>query len=259
MTKKPYHQINTGIDLGEFINVSELRYDGRKPDQLRPVKVTRDFTINAKASVLIEVGNTKVICAVSLDENLPGWMRAQNAEGGWVTCEYSMLPSATPDRSKREAAVGKLGGRTMEIQRLIGRALRAVIDLKKLGRRQLFIDCDVIQADGGTRAASITGAYIALRMAVDRLLEEKVLKCDPINEAIAAVSVGICKGVPLLDLCYFEDSSAEVDMNVVMTSSGRFVEIQGTAEEQPFTKEQMQQMMQLAEQGITELFAIQKT
>ena len=255
---KPYNQINTGINLEGFINVAELRYDGRKPDQLRPVKFTRDFTINAKSSVLVEMGNTKVICAVSVDENLPGWMRAQNVEGGWVTSEYSMLPSATPDRSKREAAAGKLGGRTMEIQRLIGRALRAVIDLKKLGRRQLFIDCDVIQADGGTRTASITGAYIALRMAVDRLLAENVLRVDPIKDAIAAVSVGIFKGVPLLDLCYFEDSSAEVDMNVVMTSSGHLVEVQGTAEEKPFTKDQMQQMMTLAEKGINELFEAQK-
>ncbi|MDK2856953.1 MAG: ribonuclease [Verrucomicrobiota bacterium] len=258
MAKKPYNQINTGINLEEFINVAELRYDGRKPDELRPVKFTRDFTINAKASVLVEMGNTKVICAVSVDENVPGWMRQQNVEGGWLTCEYSMLPSATPDRSRREASMGKLGGRTMEIQRLIGRALRAVVDLKKLGRRQLYIDCDVIQADGGTRTASITGAYVALRMAVDRLLEEKKLKEDPIKEAIAAVSVGICKSVPLLDLCYVEDSAAEVDMNVVMTSSGRLVEVQGTAEGEPFTKEQMQQLMDLAEKGISDLLEAQK-
>jgi ribonuclease PH len=193
-----------------------------------------------------------------VDENVPGWMRQQNVEGGWVTSEYSMLPSATPDRAKREATAGKLGGRTMEIQRLIGRALRSVIDLKKLGRRQLYIDCDVIQADGGTRTASITGAYVALRMAVDRLLAEKLIKEDPIKEAIAAISVGICKGVPLLDLCYFEDSAAEVDMNVVMTASGKFVEVQGTAEAEPFTKEQMAQMMDLAEKGISELLEAQK-
>jgi ribonuclease PH len=185
-------------------------------------------------------------------------MRAQNVEGGWVTSEYSMLPSATPDRAKRESTAGKLGGRTMEIQRLIGRALRSVIDLKKLGRRQLYIDCDVIQADGGTRTASITGAYVALRMAVDRLLAEKLLKEDPIKDSIAAISVGIYKGVPLLDLCYFEDSKAEVDMNVVMTASGKLVEVQGTAEEEPFTKEQMAQMMNLAEKGIKELFEAQK-
>lgn len=258
MAKKPFNKIENGIDLEAFVNASEKRYDGRTPDQLRPVKFTRDFTVNAKASVLVEMGNTKVICAVSVDENVPGWMRAQNVEGGWVTSEYSMLPSATPDRVKREASMGKLGGRTMEIQRLIGRALRSVIDLKKLGRRQLYLDCDVIQADGGTRTASITGAYVALRMAVDRLLEEKVLKEDPIKEAIAAVSVGIYKGVPLLDLCYFEDSKAEVDMNVVMTSSGRLVEVQGTAEEEPFTKEQMTQMMDLAEKGIAELLEAQK-
>jgi len=258
MDKKPFNKINTGIDLGEFINVAELRYDGRKPDELRPVKFTRDFTINAKASVLVEMGNTKVICAVSVDESVPGWMRAQNVEGGWLTCEYSMLPSATPDRAKREASMGKLGGRTMEIQRLIGRALRSIIDLKKLGRRQLYIDCDVIQADGGTRTASITGAYVALRMAVDRLLAEKLLKEDPIKDALAAISVGIHKGVPLLDLCYVEDSKAEVDMNVVMTASGKLVEVQGTAEEEPFTKEQMAQMMDLAEKGINELLEAQK-
>ena len=258
MDKKPFNKINTGINLEEFINVAELRYDGRKPDQLRAVKFTRDFTINAKASVLVEMGNTKVICAVSVDESVPGWMRAQNVEGGWLTCEYSMLPSATADRAKREASMGKLGGRTMEIQRLIGRALRSVLDLKKLGRRQLYIDCDVIQADGGTRTASITGAYVALRMAVDRLLAEKLLKEDPIKDSIAAISVGIYKGVPLLDLCYFEDSKAEVDMNVVMTASGKLVEVQGTAEEEPFTKEQMAQMMDLAEKGIKELFEAQK-
>ena len=258
MDKKPFNKINTGIDLGEFINVAELRFDGRKPDELRPVKFTRDFTINAKASVLVEMGNTKVICAVSVDESVPGWMRQQNVEGGWLTCEYSMLPSATADRAKREASMGKLGGRTMEIQRLIGRALRSVIDLKKLGRRQLYIDCDVIQADGGTRTASITGAYVALRMAVDRLLAEKLLKEDPIKDALAAISVGIHKGVALLDLCYVEDSKAEVDMNVVMTASGKLVEVQGTAEAEPFTKEQMAQMMDLAEKGISELLEAQK-
>lgn len=256
MARKPYNKIDTGIDLGEFIDVTELRYDGRKPDQLRPVQFTRDFTVNAKASVLVEMGNTKVICAVSVDENVPPWMRRDNVPGGWLTCEYAMLPSSTPDRVRRET--GKVGGRTMEIQRLIGRALRAVVDLQKLGRRQIYIDCDVIQADGGTRTASITGAYVALRMAVDRLMEEGVIKEDPIKEGIAAISVGICKGTPLLDLCYFEDSSAEVDMNVVMTSSGRLVEVQGTAEEEPFTKDQMQQLMDLAEKGINELLEAQK-
>lgn len=258
MDKKPFNKINTGINLDEFINVAELRYDGRKPGQLRPVKFIRDFTINAKASVLVEMGNTKVICAVSVDESVPGWMRQQNIEGGWLTCEYSMLPSATSDRAKREASAGKLGGRTMEIQRLIGRALRSVIDLKKLGRRQLYIDCDVIQADGGTRTASITGAYVAVRMAVDRLLAEKILKEDPLRDALAAVSVGICNGVPLLDLCYVEDSGAEVDMNVVMTASGKLVEVQGTAEGEPFTKEQMAEMMTLAEKGVFELLEAQK-
>ena len=257
MSKKPFNKIDNGINLEEFINVEEKRYDGRAPDELRPVKITRDFTINAKASVLVEMGNTKVICAVSVDESLPPWMRRDNKPGGWLTCEYGMLPSATSDRFKRET--GKIGGRTMEIQRLIGRALRAIVDLQKLGKRQITIDCDVIQADGGTRTASITGAYVALRQAVDRLMDEGLLKEDPIKEAIAAISVGIYKGTPLLDLCYFEDSKAEVDMNVVMTASGRLVEVQGTAEEEPFTKDQMTQMMDLAEKGISELLEAQKS
>jgi len=256
MSKKLFNKINTGIDLGEFINVAELRFDGRKPDELRPVKFTPDFTINAKASVLVEMGNTKVICAVSVDESVPSWMRRDKKPGGWLTCEYGMLPSATAERFRRET--GRVGGRTMEIQRLIGRALRAVVDLKKLGRRQLTIDCDVIQADGGTRTASITGAYVALRLAVDRLMESGLLKEDPIKEAIAAISVGVFKGTPVLDLNYFEDSDAEVDMNVVMTASGRMVEVQGTAEDEPFTKEQMAQMMALAEKGINELLEMQK-
>lgn len=256
MSKKPFNKIGNGINLEEFINVAEKRYDGRTPDQLRPVKFTPDFTINAKASVLVEMGNTKVICAVSVDESLPPWMRRDNKSGGWLTCEYGMLPSATGERFRRET--GKIGGRTMEIQRLIGRALRAVVDLEKLGKRQITIDCDVIQADGGTRTASITGAYVALRLAVDRLMKEGLLKVDPIKEPIAAISVGIYQGTPVLDLNYFEDSNAEVDMNVVMTASGRMVEVQGTAEEEPFTKEQMSQMMDLAEKGIMELLEMQK-
>jgi ribonuclease PH len=257
MNKKPFNKIENGINLEEFINAEEKRYDGRAPDQLRPVSFTRDFTVNAKSSVLVEMGGTKVICAVSVDETVPPWMRRDNVPGGWLTCEYGMLPSATSDRFRRET--GRVGGRTMEIQRLIGRALRAVVDLKKLGRRQMTVDCDVIQADGGTRTASITGGYVALRLAVDRLMAEGLLKEDPIREAIAAISVGIYKGTPLLDLCYFEDSKAEVDMNIVMTESGRLVEVQGTAEEEPFTKEQMAHMMTLAEKGINELLEAQKT
>lgn len=257
MSKKPFNKIDNGINLEEFINVEEKRYDGRAPDELRTVKFTPDFTINAKASVLVEMGNTRVICAVSVDESLPPWMRRENKPGGWLTCEYGMLPSATSDRFRRET--GRVGGRTMEIQRLIGRALRAVVDLQKLGKRQITIDCDVIQADGGTRTASITGAYVALRLAVDRLMEEGLLKEDPIREAIAAISVGVYKGTPVLDLNYFEDSDAEVDMNVVMTASGRLVEVQGTAEEEPFTKEQMAQMMDLAEKGVSELLEVQKS
>ena len=256
MKKKPFHKIENGIHLEEFITVAEKRYDGRTADEMRPVKFTHDFTMNAKSSVLIEMGNTKVICAVSVDESVPGWMRRDNKGGGWLTCEYGMLPSATSQRFRRET--GRVGGRTMEIQRLIGRSLRAIIDLQKLGRRQITIDCDVIQADGGTRTASITGAYVALRLAVDRLMKEGVLKQDPIKEHIAAISVGVYKGTPVLDLNYFEDSKAEVDMNVVMTSSGRIVEVQGTAEEEPYTREQMNQMMDLAEKGIKELLIQQR-
>jgi len=193
------------------------------------------------------------------DENVPGWMRFQKVPGGWVTAEYSMLPGATHDRTQREVTKGKVGGRTMEIQRLIGRSLRAVVDLEKLGRRQIYLDCDVIQADGGTRTASITGAYVALQLAVRRLMKEGLLKQNPIKEGLAAISVGIHKQVPILDLCYLEDSAAEVDANFVMTHSGKIIEVQGTAEGEPFSKEEFLQMMDLAEKGIRELAEIQQT
>ncbi len=251
--------LSGGIDLDTVVNNVEKRIDGRKPDQLRPVRFTKDFIGTAKGSVLVEMGNTRVICTASVDENVPGWMRFQNVPGGWVTAEYSMLPGATPQRTNRESTQGKIGGRTMEIQRLIGRSLRAVVDLQKLGRRQIYLDCDVIQADGGTRTASITGAYVALKLAVQRLMKEGLVKEDPVVEGLAAISVGISKGVPILDLCYLEDSSAEVDANFVMTESGKIIEVQGTAEGAPFSKDELMRMMALAEKGIGELIGLQKT
>ena len=250
--------LSGGIDLDAAVEHSGKRIDGRAADELRPVKFTKDFITNAKGSVLVEMGNTRVICNASVDENVPGWMRYQKVPGGWVTAEYSMLPAATQDRTQREASKGKIGGRTMEIQRLIGRSLRAVVDLKKLGRRQIYLDCDVIQADGGTRTASITGAYVALKLAVARLMEEGLVKQDPVIEGLAAISVGINKETPILDLCYLEDSAAEVDANFVMTESGKIIEVQGTAEGAPFSKDELMEMMGLAEKGIGELIELQK-
>lgn len=257
-TMKKEINLSGGIDLDAVVNNSEKRIDGRKPDEMRPVKFTKDFITSAKGSVLVEMGNTRVICTASVDENVPGWMRFQKVPGGWVTAEYSMLPGATQSRTKREASQGKIGGRTMEIQRLIGRSLRAVVDLKKLGRRQIYLDCDVIQADGGTRTASITGSYVALKLAVDRLMKEELIKENPILEGLAAISVGINKSVPILDLNYLEDSSAEVDANFVMTESGKMIEVQGTAEGAPFSKDELFQMLELAEKGIGELVEMQK-
>lgn len=233
------------------------RSDGRAADQIRDIKIIKDFQKNPLASVLIECGNTRVMCSVSLENKVPGWMKAQDVPGGWVTAEYSMLPSSTHTRTRREVKRGKESGRTMEIQRLIGRSLRAAIDLKKLGPITLNIDCDVIDADGGTRCASITGASTALQLAVHRLLENGTLTVNPLKEKIAAISVGIVEGEPLLDLCYVEDSAAEVDMNVIMTESGKFVEIQGTAEEQTFTFDELNAMTKLAKNGIDEIFKIQ--
>ena len=257
-TMKKEINLSGGIDLGSVVDNKETRIDGRKANELRPVKITKNFITSAKGSVLIEMGNTRVICNASVEENVPGWMRYQKIPGGWVTAEYSMLPGATQARTQREATKGKIGGRTMEIQRLIGRSLRAVVDLKKLGRRQIYLDCDVIQADGGTRTASITGAYVALKLAVDRLMKEGLLKQDPIVEGLAAISVGINTQVPILDLCYIEDSAAEVDANFVMTESGKIIEVQGTAEGAPFSKAELMEMLDLAEKGIGELIEMQK-
>ncbi|RMF45061.1 MAG: ribonuclease PH [Deltaproteobacteria bacterium] len=232
------------------------RPDGRPADKLRPVSFERNFTRYAEGSVLVSFGHTRVLCNASVEEKVPPFMKGEGR--GWVTAEYSMLPRATHTRSPREAVRGKLGGRTMEIQRLIGRSLRAVMDLEKLGERTIQIDCDVIQADGGTRTAAITGAYVALVDALRKLQREGLLLDDPLRDSVAAVSVGIVDGRALLDLCYDEDCRAEVDMNFVVTGSGRFVEVQGTAESEPFTPEQLVELQQLALKGCRDLDRAQK-
>ena len=228
------------------------RADGRVPNQLRPVKIVPDYLKFAEGSVLIRVGDTRVICAATIEDRVPSWLRGKG--GGWVTAEYSMLPRAGTERSQREAARGQVGGRTHEIQRLIGRSLRGVVDLARLGERTVTLDCDVIQADGGTRTASITGAYVALARAMNRYGMGHLL-----TGQVAAVSVGMVGGVAHLDLDYSEDSSAEVDFNVVMTDDDRFVEVQGTAEHKSFSREQMDAMVDLAAAGIRQLFALQRT
>lgn len=232
------------------------RIDGRKPDQLRPVRITRNYNKHAEGSVLIEVGETRVICTATVEEKTPSFLRGEGK--GWVTAEYGMLPRATGSRTPREAARGKVGGRTYEIQRLISRSLRSVVDLVALGERTIWLDCDVIQADGGTRTASITGAFVALVDALHNLKKRGLLRRIPIIDFIAATSVGRRRGEILLDLCYEEDSSAEVDMNIVMTGSGRFVEVQGTGEEASFTHQEMNIMIELAAQGIDQLVSYQK-
>jgi ribonuclease PH len=234
------------------------RPDGRKADELRPVQFKKSPAPASPGSVLVKMGNTQLICAASIEPGVPRWMRADNVEGGWMTAEYSLLPYATKRRTRREVNNGRVGGRTHEIQRLIGRSLRAVTDLKKMGSRTAWIDCDVLEADGGTRTAAVTGAYVALRLAVDSLLKKGVLSEDPIIEPLAAVSVGVVEGQPLLDLCYKEDFAAEVDMNVVMTASGKFIEVQGTAEEAPFSRTVMQKMLKMADKGIGELIEKQQ-
>ncbi len=232
------------------------RLDQRTPDQLRVVKVTPDYLLTAEGSAVIEVGNTRVLCAASIEETVPGFLRGSGK--GWVTAEYSMLPRATATRTAREVSKGRASGRTMEIQRLIGRSLRSVVDLQALGERSVILDCDVLQADGGTRTAAITGAYIALSSALRQLVKFGALKKSPLRDFVAATSVGVLGGVPMLDLCYQEDSQAEVDMNIVMTGSGRFVEVQATAEKTPFDDEQLAALLALGRRGINELIAIQK-
>jgi ribonuclease PH len=224
---------------------------------MRPVKVTTDYLLTAEGSAVIEVGNTRVLCAASIEETVPPFLR--NTGKGWVTAEYAMLPRATATRTAREVTKGRASGRTMEIQRLIGRSLRSVIDLNALGERSIILDCDVLQADGGTRTAAITGAYIAMSSAIRQLVKFGAIKKNPIRDFVAATSVGILGGVPMLDLCYQEDSQAEVDMNVVMTGSGSFVEVQATAEKTPFDDAQLAELLALARQGVSELVALQKT
>ena len=234
-----------------------MRPSQRQSDQLRLVRLTRNFTRHAEGSVLVEMGDTQVLCTASVEESVPPFLRGKGR--GWVTAEYGMLPRATHTRSAREAAKGKQTGRTQEIQRLIGRALRAVVDLKALGERQITLDCDVLQADGGTRCASITGAWVALYDACEKLVTSGKLAENPVRDHVAAISVGIYKGSPVLDLDYPEDSDCDTDMNVVMTGSGGIVEIQGTAEGEPFTRQQMNALTDLAEAGIRQLIAAQQS
>src|SRR5688572_5934449 len=231
------------------------RPSGRAPDELRPIRITRRFTRHAEGSVLIEFGDTRVLCTASVEETIPSFLR--NSGKGWITAEYGMLPRATHTRNKREASMGKQGGRTLEIQRLIGRALRAVIDLKALGERTITIDCDVLQADGGTRTAAITGGYVALADAIDTLAGKKQLAAGSLHGQVAAISVGIVNGVAVLDLEYSEDVDAETDMNVVMNSGGGFIEVQGTAEGHAFRREELDAMLNLAASGIAQLFSLQ--
>lgn len=233
-----------------------MRADGRKPNELRAVKIQKSYMKNAPGSCLIEMGGTKVICTASVEEKVPVFLKGQGK--GWLTAEYGMLPASCTERIARESSKGKPSGRTQEIQRLIGRSLRSIVDMKKLGERTIWIDADVIQGDGGTRTASITGGYIALCEAVEKLIKSGGLKESPIVDSIAAVSVGIIDGKPCLDLCYVEDSKAEVDMNFVITGSGKFVEIQGTAEGVPFSQNQMNDLLALGKKGVAELIKIQK-
>ncbi|WP_243750646.1 ribonuclease PH [Thiomicrorhabdus marina] len=233
-----------------------MRPSGRAANQLRQVKITKDFTKHAEGSVLIEFGDTQVICNASVEERVPPWLRGQGQ--GWVTSEYGMLPRSTGSRMRREATAGKQSGRTQEIQRLIGRSLRAAVDLKKLGERTIHVDCDVIQADGGTRTASITGGYVALSMAIEKLLADGLLSESPMVQQVASISVGVYQGTPVLDLDYAEDSTAETDMNLVMTDSGHFIEVQGTAEGAPYSMDELQAMLALGQKGIGELTQMQR-
>ncbi|MDF2935618.1 MAG: rph [Paenibacillaceae bacterium] len=233
-----------------------MRIDGRQPDELRPVKIITPYNKHAEGSVWIEVGDTKVLCTATLEERVPPFMKGQGK--GWITAEYAMLPRATQTRNQRESVKGKLTGRTMEIQRLIGRALRSVVDLEKLGERTITLDCDVIQADGGTRTTSITGAFVAMTLAIHKLYKDKSMSVFPVRDFLASVSVGVVSGAPMLDLKYEEDSAAKVDMNVVMTGSGAFVELQGTGEEAPFSREELDRLLGLGELGVHQMIKLQK-
>ncbi len=235
------------------------RIDARKTDALRPIEIQTDFLHNPLASTLIAWGKTRVLCSISDVPGAPRWKQEQGKAGGWITAEYRMLPGATPERSRRESAAGGPSGRTHEIQRLIGRSLRAVVDLELLGDRTLYVDCDVLDADGGTRCAAVTGAAIALELALRRLFVQEKIRAWPLNGLVAAVSVGIVDGEPRLDLCYEEDSRAEVDMNVVMTEKNEFVELQGTAEGAPFARPALDSLIELAQKGLNRIFALQRT
>ena len=233
-----------------------MRIDNRRPDEMRPVRITTSYLMTAEGSALIEVGNTRVLCAATLEETVPPFLRGSGR--GWVTAEYSMLPRSTSTRTQREVTKGHPSGRTQEIQRLIGRSLRSVVNMAAMGERSVIVDCDVLQADGGTRTASITGAYVAMVLAFQQLVHFGALKSLPVLDHVAATSVGVVGGMPVLDLRYDEDSTAEVDMNIVLTGSGRFVELQATAEKTPFDDAQLEQLVKLGRQGILDLIAIQK-
>ncbi|MEW6305798.1 MAG: ribonuclease PH [Verrucomicrobiota bacterium] len=235
------------------------RPDGRQADQLRPVRFQNHIAPHATGSTLIEWGNTRVICGVTIEEKVPRWMKEQGVTGGWITAEYSMLPYSTLDRKQRDISKGKIDGRSQEIQRLIGRALRAAVDLEQVGARTIWVDCDVLQADGGTRTAAITGAQVALNLAMRKLIKDGKLAECPIKNSVAAVSVGIVGGQPILDLCYTEDVTAAVDMNLVMTGAGEFIEVQGTGEESTFSDEQLGAMLRLGKGGIKQLLQLQQT
>ncbi len=235
-----------------------IRADGRAANQIRPLRFQNHIAPHAAGSTLIEWGNTRLICAVTIEESVPRWMKEQKVEGGWITAEYSMLPYSTLTRKPRDISKGRLDGRSSEIQRLIGRSIRAAVDLEKFGARTICVDCDVLQADGGTRTAAITGAFVALSLAVSKLIEEKKLSVSPLKSGIAAVSVGIVQGIPLLDLCYTEDVGAAVDLNLVMNAAGEFIELQGTGEEATFTDTQLVDLLTLGKAGIRELLGLQQ-
>ena len=246
-----------GVLSDGWLMTAFSRPDGRASDELRDINFEADIAPNATGSVLVSFGSTRVICGATIDDKVPGWMRAQNVEGGWLTAEYSMLPYSTHDRKQRDSSRGKLDGRSVEIQRLIGRSLRAVLDLKKLPGKTLWVDCDVLQADGGTRTASITGAYLAARLAVQKLIDEKRLKENPFSDSVVAISVGVFEEQAVLDLPYIEDKDASVDFNVVMTGQGQYVEVQGTGEESTFSEEQLAALLALAKKGCSEIAGLQ--
>lgn len=246
------------LHMSDSTSSSATRPDGRQPDQLREITFQNGIAPHATGSTLVSWGDTRVICGVTVEESVPRWMKEQASPGGWITAEYSMLPYSTLTRKSRDSSRGKVDGRSTEIQRLIGRSLRSAIDLAKLGQRTLWVDCDVLQADGGTRTASITGAWVALALAVQRLIEEGKLSESPLHPPVAAASVGIVQGIPLLDLCYVEDVDAEVDMNVVMNAETEFIEVQGTGEEAVFNRAELNAMLDLAESGIGRLLELQQ-